>query len=937
MVANLTTRILILVFLCQNLTTADDETDPEFVTGLKRTLAGVIAHTNAHILAAPMAHYITLYGSRFRRSHDHSFLPSFGLDSMLRGDNMTMTFKTIGGEQKATHRCMDYIYRPVDFEDMSAYEFYSSIKVDYKNKLDKDQESFDLSDGHPMQNAKLAVYRDKEAVPVFGWSWLPRTDGLGSLLEEVSTNHVLWEQRELYCRKFLILFYPYRTNEDLLAGQYPNHQEKFRQVIPFIPKDLIEVANNIQNISNSLNSSMPGNLLLEGTELEEEISKDRRNQENDTDQNDYSEMFANIGNYLNSVGADSQMQEEATAFTPKFAAYSNAGQVVQSPGEAFEIAGADIVPPNVIDDPQPRQYRWKTTTNELNSLLMTNLSGTQINSSVNVNGSAESIIDFGKSYGLDPNQQLAFQILAATYVLTFFEEATTDNVHSFIRVEQEIPKLKQLARPNDPESKDPLRLFVTGPAGAGKSAILSTMMAYCRQFSRNIGHIFDNRTTIVMSSMTGSSAISIGGDTAAKTFGLRYTSDEADAEEKLALVDTRMCIIDEVSFMDYHLDLEKLSHRLQSLTEYPMQPFGKMHLAFLGDFHQLEPVGGNTIYNHKHSLFWESSLNCMVELNGVHRFRDCPVFSKIMPELRNGIISEDTRKLLNSRVVDGDRVKIPTEGRLKYATHYNKPRSQLNASVFKDYLIKNHSKTTDDAIPKTAIVIKAGTSWACNKKKLSPAQRKVLFQECDESIIKDSNRKHADPFLCLFTGCEVMVNANLEVRNGIANGTTATFRKAILKKDAEPTPIQVHGYWVYAVDIQDVDHLELEWRDCDPYFTGTFKVHAQQGTFRTFYPIYEMGSKTTVAVKLALTYFPVLLNTATTCHKLQGKSVDSLIIAEWHNTVNWAYVVLSRVRTLDGLYLLKKLPRKIDFKVNEKCVAMEDRLRKTILVTPPSN
>jgi hypothetical protein len=33
----------------------------------------------------------------------------------------------------------------------------------------------------------------------------------------------------------------------------------------------------------------------------------------------------------------------------------------------------------------------------------------------------------------------------------------------------------------------------------------------------------------------------------------------------------------------------------------------------------------------------------------------------------------------------------------------------------------------------------------------------------------------------------------------------------------------------------------------------------------------------------------------------QGKSVNELVVAEWSKVKNWAYVVLSRVRSLAGL------------------------------------
>ena len=58
---------------------------------------------------------------------------------------------------------------------------------------------------------------------------------------------------------------------------------------------------------------------------------------------------------------------------------------------------------------------------------------------------------------------------------------------------------------------------------------------------------------------------------------------------------------------------------------------------------------------------------------------------------------------------------------------------------------------------------------------------------------------------------------------------------------------------------------------------------------------------------VVISQLPVNLNDATTGHKLQGMSKDQLIMVSWSFMQNWTYVVLSCVRTLGGLYLLRPL------------------------------
>ena len=89
-----------------------------------------------------------------------------------------------------------------------------------------------------------------------------------------------------------------------------------------------------------------------------------------------------------------------------------------------------------------------------------------------------------------------------------------------------------------------------------------------------------------------------------------------------------------------------------------------------------------------------------------------------------------------------------------------------------------------------------------------------------------------------------------------------------------------------------------------------------------------------ISVSMQLMSFPIIGNFATTRHKLQGKSMDNLIIAEWRNVQNWAYVVLSWVRMLAGLFLWEPLPEDFSFAPEPDYLSMMEHLHKTIITTP---
>ena len=62
-------------------------------------------------------------------------------------------------------------------------------------------------------------------------------------------------------------------------------------------------------------------------------------------------------------------------------------------------------------------------------------------------------------------------------------------------------------------------------------------------------------------------------------------------------------------------------------------------------------------------------------------------------------------------------------------------------------------------------------------------------------------------------------------------------------------------------------------------------------------------------VRVQGTQFPLISNSCTTGHKLQGCSLQSILANTWYYGANWAYVVLSRVTTMFGLHMRKPLSK----------------------------
>lgn len=432
--------------------------------------------------------------------------------------------------------------------------------------------------------------------------------------------------------------------------------------------------------------------------------------------------------------------------------------------------------------------------------------------------------------------------------------------------------------------------------------------------------------------MTGSAATDIGGKTTASVFKYLAKNSHASQEEINSFTDTRLNIIDEISFASYGLVLAKTSENLQNFTQCYEFQYGSIDIVFLGDFCQLSTINGDNIYNHRHGVYWEQELNRLVELKGSHRFCDDPFMQRVMSEIRATGLAKEDRDIFNTRVIGENGVEMPDAPTTRFATFYNKARCSINAAIFKQYLQQHHNKCTEDNICESAIVIKANAFWGKSNIALSYESRKTLFEDCSESHTRNYSKHKCDPLLCLFYGSNVMINENSDVAHGIANGTTCLFKKAHLKPGAILQPMKMHGFWVNSANVDDIECLELEWQD-SPIFVGSFKVYAKKEKFTVDFPITEQTITVRVETSMVLEQFPIVINFATTGHKLQGKSMIALVIAQWSKTKNWAYVVLSRVRTLAGLFFMKPIPDDVDFAPETDNLEMMSNLRDTINTT----
>ena len=89
--------------------------------------------------------------------------------------------------------------------------------------------------------------------------------------------------------------------------------------------------------------------------------------------------------------------------------------------------------------------------------------------------------------------------------------------------------------------------------------------------------------------------------------------------------------------------------------------------------------------------------------------------------------------------------------------------------------------------------------------------------------------------------------------------------------------------------------------------------------------------KNMILDKIKVTHLPINCNISTTGHKLQGKTLDHLVVNSFaYGCTHWVYFVLSRVRRLKDLILNTKLDIHRNYKAKSDLIRWEQDIKMII-------
>jgi len=408
-------------------------------------------------------------------------------------------------------------------------------------------------------------------------------------------------------------------------------------------------------------------------------------------------------------------------------------------------------------------------------------------------------------------------------------------------------------------------ICLTGAGGSGKSYII-----------KHILQTLGLDKTIAVTALTGIAGTHIDGLTLHSWSGIptRQTNKERilkvlqdDVETVDRWKTTDLLVIDEISMMSAEL-FNKLDYIGRHIRDVLDKPFGGLQLILSGDFCQLPPIGHNDRYCFE-STNWSQAIYRTIHLHQIMRQSD-PDLQRVLNEVRLGQITSVGKELLNSRLLknissscsSGDSVdSVGQNGGVRPTLVY--PHKAKVAEINKRELDRVL------ALGETEVSYSFKDTMAVKpqfKSRLSLCSR-------DKKGLEDYLDKHctAEKELLLTIGCQVMLLVNLDLKKGLVNGATGI-----------------------VVDFE----VDPETPGSAPFPVVKFHNGLQQ-TIRKFtwkpeHPKYA----------LKRTQVPLMLSWAITVHRAQGATLPC-VIADLREAFSpgMAYVILSRIQSLEGLYL----------------------------------
>ena len=454
--------------------------------------------------------------------------------------------------------------------------------------------------------------------------------------------------------------------------------------------------------------------------------------------------------------------------------------------------------------------------------------------------------------------------------------------------------------------KLPLRLFLSGGAGVGKSTVTNALYEALIRYLNTQPENDPDDISVVKVAPTGKAAFNRRGNTLHSAFkipanrGFNCCTLDRDRLNTIRSQLQRMQVvfIDEISMVGSGM-FNFLDLRLQQIMG-TKEPFGGLSIITVGDLFQLKPVFDNWIFENSKDGYTALATNLwkqyfqMFELSEVMRQREDKDFAEILNRIREGKHTEADIDVLKKRILNlcPQHPDYPINSTHLFST--NMAVDQHNHDLFR--------KSTNEKVEIKAIDIVLGDLSDELKDRLKkqipndPSKTMGLYSVC--SVLKDAKYD---------------LTTNVSVVDGMTNGAECVIKKVDYRVPGSLRPSII---WVLFQE----EHIGKDYRK-------EYSHLYNQSIDRHWVPILEVTRQfRRHQMQVLRRQFPLRPSAAKTIHRCQGDTLNEAVVdLPSAKREHMHYVALSRLRSISGLHILNMNANKIA--VSKKVQEEMTRLR----------
>jgi hypothetical protein len=471
---------------------------------------------------------------------------------------------------------------------------------------------------------------------------------------------------------------------------------------------------------------------------------------------------------------------------------------------------------------------------------------------------------------------------------------------------------------------DPMRFFLSGGAGVGKSVLVEVLMSLV--VSRAVKECPEEAESVIVikTAPTGIAAFHIHGTTLHTAFRLpffipsKYVDLTAKPLHELrqSLRNVRLIIIDEISMVGLTV-LHWVDERLKEIFNNK-ELFGGKHVIFVGDLYQLPPVKDSfcfdTLNGEKGSKFlWEGFH--MFELTEIMRQKDHIAYAELLNRLRDGSHTAEDIRYLEQKRDESQKVDPSFE-----------QHSALHIFTTRDK-VRDFNKKLFEAAPLHEKV----EHWAEDRdlftRRLLFSHRNVTSQNTPR-LEKEQSLAGLPTVVRLYIGARAQLVINMNTTDGLVNGADGVVRAFSFGNNNQNPHDNLIIVWIEFSITTIGQHLRTE----KSHLYGEFGISS-----KTWTPILALEKKyvhTSTKHDCMRTQFPLQHSNASTVHKVQGLTLKKGVLdLSGRKECGRYYVALSRFSSPDQFKLshFESSEIRVSKKINDKM----QELRQTPLLLVP--